>query len=125
MREEWLGLQKLQGRAKCILLACGEVDSHMGLELPAGAAGVPGGVRWGFGKSCGRSCRPLSLVWGKAATQCPVGVLQLSCAWGRQTPAETEFVPDPPGGSWEMEEPAEGSGMRAARPQPSLSLLRV
>ena len=94
MREEWLGLQKLQGRVKCILLECREVDSHTGLELPAGAAEVPGWGRWGLGKPCGRSCRPLSLVRGKAATQCPVGVLQLSCAWDRQTPVETELVAD-------------------------------
>lgn len=83
MREESLGLQKLQGTAQCIVLEWGESNSHTGLELPAGPAGAPGRLRWGFGKSGRRRCRPLSLVWGKAATQWPTGALQPRGAWAR------------------------------------------
>ena len=83
MREEWLGLQKLQGTAQCIMLGWGESDSHTGLELPAGPAGAPGRVRGGFEKPGRRRCRPLRLVWGKAATQWSIGALQLSGAWAR------------------------------------------
>ena len=68
MKEEWLGLQSLQGRAQCGVLGWGESHGHTGLELPAGVAGAPGRVKWGFGEPGRRQPRPLSLGGGKAAT---------------------------------------------------------
>lgn len=105
--KEWLGLQKLQGKVKCILLECGEVDSHTGLELPAGAAESQLGEMGLEGSPAG-SCRPLSLVQGRPAAVSS-GVLQLSCAWDRQTPVETELVPDP------LEAPGRWRGQQRSR----------
>ena len=122
------GFAETSGQSEAYVAGVGRGQQPQGPGATSWAARVPGGVRWGFGKPCGRSCK-LSLMWGKAATQCPVGVLQLSRAGpansGSNSSSETELVPAPPGGSWEMEEPAEGSRMGAARPQPSLSLLRA
>lgn len=120
-------MQQPQGREWGSVLGWGKPPGSSIIQKPhwSGAASwclSPRQGRWGLGKSGRRGLRPLSLAWGKAAPQWPVGASQPSCV-GVGSQASVEGAgPCSSRGSWAEEETAEGSRIwgssGTAPPQP-------